>query len=171
MSINYLSPWILFPTFLFLLTVLLIVLLVELTKTKKQVNELSRIMYTILTNSTYTDTRTSKIEDGVTQTYAVLESLSSSTINLMKEVSNSRNEKIYPTPQLAEMIGATIQEQIMTEITLRSDMSVPLPGSKAVEDVTNIVCATYPHVNQSYIARRVIAMIENIKRQNNQSSE
>ena len=88
-----------------------------------------------------------------------LTSLSSSVRYFIQEHHEMENSKIMPTPQLSEMIGITIQEQIATEEMLCHNMKIP--RSDGQYKITNNVCKTYPHVDEEYIAKRVAATIEN----------
>lgn len=87
-----------------------------------------------------------------------LTSLSSSVQYMMREYKQSMDNKIYPTPQLSEMIGQTIREQILTEEMLSHNMRIPNPASttKIIENVVK----TYPHVDQEYLTKRCMATIE-----------
>lgn len=88
-----------------------------------------------------------------------LTSLSSSVRYFIQEHHEMENSKIMPTPQLSEMIGITIQEQIATEEMLCHNMKIP--RSDGQYKITENVCRTYPHVDKEYIAKRVAATIEN----------
>ena len=88
-----------------------------------------------------------------------LTSLSSSVRYFIQEHHEMENSKIMPTPQLSEMIGVTIQEQIATEEMLCHNMKIP--RSDGQYKITKNVCRTYPHVDEEYIAKRVAATIEN----------
>lgn len=87
-----------------------------------------------------------------------LTSLSSSVASVLKEYKSSLDNKIYPTPQLSELIGQTIREQIMTEEMLSHNMRIPNPTSttKIIENVIK----TYPHVDTEYLTKRCMATIE-----------
>jgi hypothetical protein len=87
-----------------------------------------------------------------------LNSLSSGVRYFIQEHKEMENSTIMPTPQLSEMIGVTIQEQIATEEMLCHNMKIPRPDGqyKIIENV----CKTYPHVDKEYIAKRVTATIE-----------
>lgn len=88
-----------------------------------------------------------------------LDSLSSGVQYFMDEQKNALSNKIMPTPQLSEMIGVTIQEQIATEEMLMHNMRIP--NSDASMKIITNVCRTYPHVDEEYITKRCLATIEN----------
>lgn len=85
-------------------------------------------------------------------------SLSSSVQYIVKDYKKSVDTKIYPTPQLSDMIGVTIREQIATEEMLSHNMRIPSPTSttKIIENVIK----TYPHVDTEYLTKRCMATIE-----------
>lgn len=87
-----------------------------------------------------------------------LNSLSSGVRYMLQEQQRSLDNKIYPTPQLSEMIGVTIKEQIATEEMLSHNMRIPNPQSttKIIENVIK----TYPHVDTEYLTKRCMAQIE-----------
>lgn len=87
-----------------------------------------------------------------------LNSLSSGVRYFIQEHQQMDDKKIMPTPQLSEMIGVTIQEQIATEEMLCHNMKIP--RSDGQFKITQNVCRTYPHVDEEYIAKRVAATIE-----------
>lgn len=87
-----------------------------------------------------------------------LDSLSSSVQYFINEQKTALENKIMPTPQLSEMIGVTIQEQIATEEMLMHNMRIP--NSDASMKIINNVCKTYPHVDEEYITKRCLATIE-----------
>lgn len=87
-----------------------------------------------------------------------LNSLSSGVRYFIQEHQQMDDKKIMPTPQLSEMIGVTIQEQIATEEILCHNMKIP--RSDGQFKITQNVCRTYPHVDEEYIAKRVAATIE-----------
>lgn len=88
-----------------------------------------------------------------------LDSLSSSVQYFMNEQKSALENKILPTPQLSEMIGVTIQEQIATEEMLMHNMRIP--NADASMKIIQNVCKTYPHVDEEYITKRCLATIEN----------
>lgn len=92
------------------------------------------------------------------ETNKSITSLSSSIKGIIEENKSIRNKKIYPTPQLSEMIGATIKEQLMTEFVFQFDQRVK--RGDVLRTISEIVCATYPHVNEEYIARRVTMEVQ-----------
>lgn len=87
-----------------------------------------------------------------------LSSLTSSIQIQLEEQKKQSEHTIYPTPQLSEMIGVTIKEQIATEEVLSSHMR--MPKAESTKKIIDVVIATYPHVNKEYLVKRCMAQIE-----------
>jgi hypothetical protein len=79
----------------------------------------------------------------------------------MKQIQEA--DRIWPTPQLAEMVSTTIKEQLFTELTLSRKLRIP--NQSSIENVIRITSDTYPHVSVDYITRRTFAEVENMQRQ------
>lgn len=97
-----------------------------------------------------------------------ISSLTSSINEIIQENTRYANEKIYPTPQLSDMICTTIGEFFNQEVALMRDMRFPVsPGSPVTVKITKNVIKTYPHVDEEWIARKVIEILtESIRRSN-----
>lgn len=87
-----------------------------------------------------------------------LASLSQGVQYLFNEQKKISEAKIYPTPQLSEMIGVTIKEQIATEEVLSHNMRIP--NSTSTMKIINVLSKTYPHVDTEYLTKRCLAQIE-----------
>lgn len=94
----------------------------------------------------------------VTNEAEQVSSLSQGVLHLFNEQKRMVESKIYPTPQLSEMIGMTIKEQIATEEVLSNNMRIPNPTS-TMKIIQNVV-KTYPHIDEEYLTKRCLAQIE-----------
>jgi hypothetical protein len=95
-----------------------------------------------------------------------ISSLTSSIQNTLQENRRRIDEKIYPTPQLSEMITTTIDEFIRQEIVLMKDMRVIIsPEDPVTIKITRNVIRTYPHVDEEYLAKKVIQRIQEAVRE------
>ena len=95
-----------------------------------------------------------------------ISSLTSSINNVIQENKRRSEEKIYPTPQLSEMIKTTIGEFLHQEITLIRDMRFPVsPTDPVVTKITRNTLHTYPHVDRDWIAKKVIEIIQEAVRE------
>lgn len=94
----------------------------------------------------------------VTKEVGDVSSLSQGVQYLFKEQKKMSEQKIYPTPQLSEMIGITIKEQIATEEVLSNNMRIP--NSTSTMKIIENVVKTYPHVDEEYLTKRCLAQIE-----------
>ena len=134
------------------------VALVKLEKLQKVQEEQSCEVYMFIRRvKALTDTL-DKLRETEANNSKNLTSLSSGVRYFIQEHQQMEDKKIMPTPQLSEMIGVTIQEQIATEEMLCHNMKIP--RSDGQFKITQNVCRTYPHVDEEYIAKRVAATIE-----------
>lgn len=181
MSNNIIEFFIVSSVLLLLLLIGVIILQVfHARKANRQIEELNRVMYTLLQKARVLDDNFFNMKEDVnnleskinalgsleTKNSNTISSLTSSISNLIQENRKRSEEKIYPTPQLSEMIGATIDEFIRQEITMMRDMRIPAsPDNPTTVKITRNVIKTYPHVDEEYLAKRVIQRIEEITRQ------
>lgn len=90
-----------------------------------------------------------------------LETLQSSVANTLEDMRRQSQEKIYPMPQLSNMITETIAEQIQIHSKLNSNRRV-VP-KEDFEKIITSVCLTYPNVSKEYIVEKTISIIESMK--------
>jgi regulator of replication initiation timing len=102
----------------------------------------------------------SAMMDSVSKT---ISTLSTSISSVLKENNRLHNEKIMPSPNLAEMITATIKEQLSIEFNLSKGQR--LPNKDSISKIIMNVQMTYPHVNEEYIVKKCLAMIESMSLQ------
>ena len=89
-----------------------------------------------------------------------ISSLTSSINNVIQENRRYSEEKIYPTPQLSEMICTTINEFFHQEVALIKDMRIPIsPSSPITVKIAKNVIKTYPHVDEEWISKKVIEIL------------
>lgn len=95
-----------------------------------------------------------------------ISSLTSSIQNVIQENKRRENTKIYPTPQLSEMIKTTIGEYVHQEIVLIRDMRIPIsPSDPITVKISKYVISTYPHVDEEWIMRKVIEVVTEASRE------
>ena len=95
-----------------------------------------------------------------------ISSLTSSIQNVIQENKRRENTKIYPTPQLSEMIKTTIGEYVHQEIVLIRDMRIPLsPTDPITVKISKYVISTYPHVDEEWIMRKVVEIVTEASRE------
>jgi hypothetical protein len=90
-----------------------------------------------------------------------VDSLSSSNEMILRNIQGNRQShgrKIYPRPQLANEIAATIREQIGTELIKSKNLRAP--SSNYLHTIIENVSRTYPDIDIDYIANKCIAMLE-----------
>ena len=90
-----------------------------------------------------------------------LETLQSSVTNTLEDIHRQSKEKIYPLPQLSNMITETIAEQIQIHSKLNSNRRV-VP-KEDFEKIITAVCLTYPNVSREYIVEKTVSIIESMK--------
>ena len=89
-----------------------------------------------------------------------ISSLTSSIQNVIQENKRRENTKIYPTPQLSEMIKTTIGEYFHQEVVMLRDMRIPVsPTDPVTVKITKNTIKTYPHVDEEWIAKKVIEVL------------
>ena len=148
---------------------------------RKRDEELSRLMYSLLQKTRELDDDYYALKEQ-NQQYAndikrlqeminslgVLEqknagsisSLTSSINNVIQENRRRSEEKIYPTPQLSDMIKTTIGEFFHQEVVMIRDMRFPVsPEDPVTVKITKNTIKTYPHVDETWIAKKVIETI------------
>lgn len=135
---------------------------------KKRFDMQSDLLYILMKKtSLYNDQLLTVIDDN-NVTKENITSLSTSLESFMEDARKKESIKIYPNPQMVEMIESTINEQIGIEIVLTQHLTL-----KPKEMLTTIVTntrKTYPMVDDEYISKKCIAMVEAM-RQNNGSKE
>lgn len=90
-----------------------------------------------------------------------LETLQSSVANTLEDIHRQSKEKIYPLPQLSNMITETIAEQIQIHSKLNNNRRV-VPKEE-FEKLITAVCMTYPNVSEEYITEKAVSIIESMK--------
>jgi septal ring factor EnvC (AmiA/AmiB activator) len=154
---------------------------------KRREEELSRLMYSLLKKTRELDDDYLSLKEQ-NQQYAndikrlqeminslgVLEqknagsisSLTSSIQNVIQENKRRENTKIYPTPQLSEMIKTTIGEYVHQEIVFIRDMRIPIsPTDPVTVKITRNTIKTYPHVDEEWIAKKVVEIVTEASRE------
>ena len=151
-------------TLLILIIILLSVLLTAciigfMFPMKRRIDELSRVLFTVLKKENNEDDTLFDIKNALYTIHDSIESLSTSTSKVINELNTVRDDSIMPTPQLANMIRETINEQITIETLLSNKMK--LPNKKSTSYIIENTARTYPHVDKEYIVKLSMAMIEN----------
>lgn len=126
---------------------------------KKRINELSLTMFTLLRKDSIQTDSIDSIKRAIYTVHENIGSLSTSTNKVINELNTVRNQSIMPTPQLANMIRETINEQITIESLLSHNMKIP--NKNSTEYIIENTAKTYPNVNKEYIVKLSMAMIEN----------
>ena len=137
---------------------------VKMSKMTSTMNEMTNMMYYILKRQKIIDTNLYEISMISNNTETELSTLSTSIDSLFKEYKQSIDKKIYPTPQLVEMITTTIKEQIAVETILTKNLRII--DKNTVNIIIENVIKTYPHVDESYIIKKTLSIVENLKTSN-----
>ena len=108
------------------------------------------------------------IMDGLSTIYDTVESLSSSNETILRKITSPNqynpSGKIYPRPQIANEITATIKEQIGIE--LEKSRQLKAPRADYLHTIVENVSKTYPDISIDYIANKTIAIIESMNPRN-----
>ena len=152
------------PVLNLIMCVVLVIILTHTSKSKNQLNEFSRILYLSFKREEQQKEMIQSLQEELLQLQQSFESLSTSTTTVLEEMKQiQESDRVWPTPQLAEMVGTTIKEQLFTELTLSRKLRIP--NQSSIENVIRIASDTYPHVSIDYITRRTFAEVENMQRQ------
>jgi uncharacterized protein YoxC len=96
-----------------------------------------------------------------------VESLSSSNETVLRKMTSLQQkqaqqhpQKIYPRPQVASEITATIKEQIQMELI--KSRKLKAPRADYLNNIIENVSKTYPDVAIDYIANKCVAIIESM---------
>lgn len=139
----------------------------------RKANALDNTLYSLKEDINQNREDTSKVIERInalgsieTKNANTISSLTSSINNTLQEYKRRSEEKIYPTPQLSEMISSTIGEFIRQEISMIRDMRVPMsPEDPVTVKITKNVIRTYPHVDEEWIAKKVIQILTEAARE------
>lgn len=134
--------------------------LVTMHSMKDIIKSQSNIIYTMMKKQSNADENISKISTDIDSIDDTITSLSTSIRDIIREARSVANEDMMPTPQLAEMISATIKEQILIEFNLSKNMRIPRADStkKIIENTVR----TYQYVDKEYITKKCLSMIESM---------
>jgi len=143
---------------LVLLVALIIGLIVMVNRLLDRVSTLSYLLQQNSRKVQFLDSHSIKLTNALKEQHEVLTSLTTSVGQTLKQYAAEMNRQIMPTPQLAEMMNQTIQEQIAIEVSLSKHKLAPDSGY--VEKIIANVKATYPHIKEEYIVKKCMAAIE-----------
>lgn len=139
---------------------------------RNTMNDYASLMYETMKRTDEASKTSLNIENGINTVDDNVKSLTSSIRSLVKqqqEQQKSRNnEKIFPGPQLLEMLDKCIVENVSMMATLIHKQRVP---DDPLTRVTDITIQTFPHINEQYIIDRCIYVMEEFnKSQSGQKS-
>lgn len=134
---------------------------ISLRNTKIIMKDYSSMMYSLMkTNERYNENM-NDIQKDVTTTQESLKSLTSSIRSLVKQQHEENDKKILPGPQLLKMLDDIITETILMQASLMQNQIVP---DSAVNEIGEIVQATFPHIDQKYIGKRILYIMNEYNR-------
>ena len=131
-----------------------ILLIIFIWRLKVLTTKISQMSYNIHLMKNEVDENTLSIAD-------CAETLQTSVANTLEDIHRQSKQKIYPLPQLSDMITETIAEQIQIHSKLNSNRRI-VP-KEDFEKIITAVCLTYPNVVKEYIVEKTISIIESMK--------
>lgn len=138
-----------------------ITVLIRLRQVNKRLDLFGNYIYQMMkANDSSKESQTS-ISENVNKVNETMSSLTSSIRSLVKQKQEAANEKIYPGPQLLQLIDSCITETILMTATLISRQRVPNDPLLLVSD---IVTKTFPHVDTTFLEQRIIYIMEDYNR-------
>ncbi len=149
--------------FLLMILVISIPYISIIRKLKNAMSEQSRMIYSLMIRQNFSNDKVDDVSAMMDSVSKTISTLSTSISSVLKENNRLHNEKIMPSPNLAEMITATIKEQLSIEFNLSKGQR--LPNKDSISKIIMNVQMTYPHVNEEYIVKKCLAMIESMSLQ------
>lgn len=141
--------------------IMCITVLIRLRQVNKRLDLFGNYIYQMMkANDSSKESQTS-ISENVNKVNETMSSLTSSIRSLVKQKQEAANEKIYPGPQLLQLIDSCITETILMTATLISRQRVPNDPLLLVSD---IVTKTFPHVDTTFLEQRIIYIMEDYNR-------
>lgn len=144
-------------------------LLIIIRPMKKRIDEQSRVLFSILKKYGINNDQLQLMKESNNNILGSIKSLSTSIGLAMKESKELANTKIYPTPNLSDMITITINEQIAVETALGKNLI--LPNKDSAKHIIDVVVKTYPHVDTEFLVKKTLALIEVYNRKKNNPNE
>lgn len=156
----------------------LIILMISSIVNNKKINYLrDQVFMTMIKNNTILKTikelkeSSTELSDDTINVLSYIsdtvESLSSSNETVLRKLVSTHTkqmqqhqEKIYPRPQVASEITATIKEQINIELVKSHKLKAP--RADYLNNIILNVSKTYPEISIEYITSKCIAMIESM---------
>lgn len=151
------------------ITISSIILLIIVRPMKNKMDEQSRVLFSILKKHVINNDELHMLKESNSNILMNIKSLSTSIGLVLEEDKKRKSQKIYPTPNLSDMITLTINEQIAVETTLSKDMI--LPNKKSAQHIIEVVTQTYPHVDEEFLVKKSLALIEVYNRRNSKPDE
>lgn len=134
-----------------------IILCVSYKKMKRTLEDNLKFMYQLMRQNESTTNNVEQLSKTTNTTNETLSTLTSSIRSVMKKMQHDSNEKMYPGPQMLELIDKCITENILMQATLIQND--PMPENSLVK-VSNIVTKTFPHIYPEYIIQRTTYIME-----------
>lgn len=140
-----------------------ITVLIRLRQVNKRLDLFGNYIYQMMKANDSSKESQRSISENVNKVNETMSSLTSSIRSLVKQKQDAANEKIYPGPQLLQLIDSCITETILMTATLISRQRVPNDPLLLVSD---IVTKTFPHVDTTFLEQRIIYIMEDYNRSN-----
>jgi hypothetical protein len=138
-----------------------IVIMVRISQLNRRLDDHGNYIYKMMKATDESKESQTSISTDVNKVNETMSSLTSSIRSLVKQKQEAANEKIYPGPQLLQLIDSCITETILMTATLISRQRVP---NDPLLMVTDIVTKTFPHVDTTFLEQRIIYIMEDYNR-------
>lgn len=140
-----------------LLSLSLLLMCVLYNKTKRTIDDMKNFIYQLMRQNDTSTNSIVEVSKMTNTTNETLSTLTSSIRSVMKKVQHDNDQKVYPGPQLLELIDKCITENVLMEATLIHNDPMP---ENTVAKVANIVIQTFPHVVPDYLIQRTTYVME-----------
>lgn len=134
-----------------------IAIMVRISQLNKRLDIHANYIYQMMKATDESKESQTTISTDVNKVNETMSSLTSSIRSLVKQNQAAAQEKIYPGPQLLQLIDSCITENILMSASLIKKQRVP---NDPLAMVSDIVIKTFPHVDEKYIINRVIYIME-----------
>lgn len=138
--------------------VTLIIVCKSCKRFRRQLDETNRLLY--FNHLDYRNT-SDRIVDTQYQIELIHDNVQTLATNLQIHINKERekaNRKIFPRPELAKQITATIREQFGIFLILSKNLKAP--SNDYLENITHNVLSTYPEIEPEYIINKCIAITQ-----------
>lgn len=153
-----LTPEKAFELFILIIAIMVVVYLIAIHPLKKMMREQQVMIQLLLNKTNLSAYKMYDVAKDVSDVNNNLASLTSSFETMVSKEEEKEKKKIFPDHALAKEIRDVIHDELSIEVILNKDNKIPISG--ILERVIQNTLQVYPNVDEEWLARRVIAIME-----------